>query len=109
MSALQKADLEKIYSDSVQVTQINRTITSAYELKDEIAESDIVAVVMPLNLQEQVLKIAGSKPVLIGRNHRVQKPDGTFEFVHAGWDRVFEIKIIKTELSSHVAPENKFR
>ena len=54
----------------VEVTQINRTVNSAYELQEDINDSDIIAIVAPINLQQQFLKIAGNKPVIMAVNDR---------------------------------------
>jgi len=77
--------------------------------KEEVADCDVAAVVMPLNLQQQMLKLLNGKPMLIGRNHRVQQEDGSFQISHAGWDQVERIEIVKKTLSSLPPPENEFR
>ena len=41
-----------------EINQINRTIGSAYELKEEIEQSDIVAIVAPIGLQQQFLSLS---------------------------------------------------
>ena len=59
-----KEQLEAL-GDDVSVTQIPYRIGSAYELVEEINDADIIALVAPINLQEQFLKLAKGKPVLI--------------------------------------------
>jgi len=95
----QLSDIQDLFGP-VTVNQVNRTIGSAYEISDEIKEADLVAIVAPLNLQDQFLKIAGEKPVLICRNHRVVNPDGSVQFHHGGWSRLRKVEIVIDELSS---------
>ena len=56
---------QKLALGDVEIMQINKTINSAYELKDEIDECDIIAIVAPINLQQQFLKLAEGKPVIM--------------------------------------------
>ena len=83
----------------VEVTQINRSISSAYELEEEINNSDIIAIVAPINLQQQFLKIAGDKPVIMAVNDRrlIPQPDGEdkVEFHFVKWEQLDEIVIKK--------------
>ena len=52
----------------VEIIQINKTVQSAYELQDEINECDIIAIVAPINLQQQFIKLANGKPVIMAVN-----------------------------------------
>lgn len=85
-----------------EIIQVNKTINSAYELKNEIDACDIIAIVAPINLQQQFLQLAGEKPVIMAVNNRILVPqeDGTedkvsFQFVK--WERLIEIKIVKED------------
>lgn len=85
-----------------EIIQVNKTINSAYELKDEIDACDIIAIVAPINLEQQFLQLAGEKPVIMAVNDRILVPqdDGTedkvvFKFVK--WERLLEIKILKED------------
>lgn len=109
LTEAQISDLRKVLKSEIEVEHINRTVNSAFELKAEVEACDAAAVVMPLNLQQQMLKLLDGKPMLVGRNHRVQQPDGSFRFHHAGWDRIDKIEIVKKTLSEFPAPENEFR
>lgn len=87
----QLTDLQRIYGE-VQITQINKTIQNAYELQEDIQNHDVIAIVAPLHLQEQFLKIAGDKPVISCRNKRVFETDSTkVNFVFDGWYRIKKI------------------
>lgn len=83
----------------VEVTQINRTVDNAYELQDEVNDSDIIAIVAPINIQQQFLKIAAGKPVIMAVNNRVlvPQPDGEdkVEFHFVKWEQLDEIVIKK--------------
>ena len=74
MSAEQRAAL-----GDVEIVQINKTIQSAQELKTGIEDCDIIAVVAPIGLQEQFLRLAGDKPVITAVNARilVEQDDGS--------------------------------
>ena len=83
----------------VEINQINRSISSAYELEEEINNSDIIAIVAPINLQQQFLKIAGDKPVIMAVNDRVLVPqeggEDKVEFHFVKWEQLDEIIIKK--------------
>lgn len=82
------------------VSKIDRTISSAYDLKDEIAESDIVAVVAPIGLQAQFLQIAGNKPVIVAQTKREFSDDGQKStFVFNGWKRLKKIEVIMEDFA----------
>lgn len=83
----------------VSVVQINKTINSAYELAEEIAAADIIAIVAPINLQAQFLKLAGDKPVLIAQSKRVLVPNADggedkVDFVFDGWKQLKKIEVV---------------
>ena len=95
-------DEQKAALGDVEIKQINKSINSAYELKDEINECDIIAIVAPVDLQQQFLKLAGNKPVIMAVNDRVLIPqqDGTedkvaFKFVK--WEQLLKIEIVKQD------------
>ena len=86
----------------VTINQIDKTITSAYEMQEEIEEADVIAIVAPINLQQQFLKLAGEKPVIMAVNARELVPDENggetkvvFKFVK--WERLLKIDIIKED------------
>lgn len=68
-------------------------------LKEMIKEFDVIGVVLPINLQSQVLSVAGDKPVIQAVNKRVlvKAEDGTEDkvvFQFNGWKRLVEIKVL---------------
>lgn len=98
MSPEQEDDLERIFGE-VEIHQINKTISSAFELKDEIDKMDIIGIVAPINLQSQFLKIAGDKPVISSRNKRIVSEDGEkVEFQFDGWFQIEKVEVITRDL-----------
>lgn len=94
--------LVQIYGP-VQIHQINKTVKSANELENEIKNSDVVAVVAPVELQAEFLEIADGIPVISCRNKRIliQNQDGTetkVEFVFNGWYEIEKIDIVTRDL-----------
>jgi hypothetical protein len=108
MNVSQYNDLCDLYG-IIDVEQDNRTIQCVDELKEQIEKNDIICVVLPIHLQMKLLDITKCKPVLVCRNHRIKKEDGGFDFVHAGWDRIEKIEIVKTILTNHPSPDNGYR
>lgn len=85
-----------------EILQIDKTINSAYELEQEIKAADVVAIVAPINLQQQFLKLAEDRPVIMAVNDRVLVPaeDGSeskVEFRFVKWERLLSIKIEKED------------
>ena len=85
-----------------EIMQVNKSINSAFELADKVKEADIIAIVAPINLQAQFLKLAGDKPVIVAVNDRILVPseDGgedkvAFKFVK--WERLIKIDIVKED------------
>lgn len=73
---------------------------------------DIVAIVAPINLQQQILEVAGDKPVIFAKNDRVRVnvPEGEeqFEFIFAGWERLVEVKVVTEPFLDYLYFQDKF-
>lgn len=93
----QKEDLQNLFGD-IEILQVNKTISHAIELKNEIDQYDVIAVVLPIGLQAELLSICKDKPVLICKSHRLEI-NGKFEFLHAGWEQLKKIELVKETLS----------
>lgn len=85
-----------------EIIQCNKPINTAYDVQEEARECDILAIVAPINLQQQFLKIAEGRPVIIAVNDRVLIPqkDGSedkvaFKFVK--WEQLIKIEVIKKD------------
>ena len=81
----------------IEITQINKTITSAYDIREEIETSDVVAIVAPIHIQEQVLRLAGDKPVIMALSKRVVLDSDWVIFNFVKWERLVEVKVIKED------------
>lgn len=93
---------ETALGDGIEVTQISKTLSNAYELQDQVKEADVVAIVAPVNLQQQFLKIAGDKPVIMAKSNR--NPE-TGEFVFEKWEQIKSINIEMADFQP--VPEEK--
>lgn len=98
MSEEQLAALANKFGE-IELKQIDRTIASAYELQEEIEWADCVAIVAPINLQQQFVKLAGERPVITAINARelIKSEDGTetktvFKFVE--WQRIVKVEVV---------------
>jgi hypothetical protein len=101
MSAEQSVDLVRIFGE-IEVTQINKTINTGFDLKDEIETHDVIAIVAPINIQEQILRIAKDKPVITAMSERilVKNEDGSEDkvvFKFKNWTRIKKI-VVETEV-----------
>ena len=93
---------QKAALGDVEITQVSRTINSAYELKEEIDNCDIIAIVAPLNIQKQFLDLAKGKPVIYALNQRVLVPneeggEDKVMFKFNGWQRILKIDVVTEE------------
>ena len=92
MTTEQKQGVWKDESE-LEITQINKTIQHAIELKDLIDQSDMVCIVAPPELQVEFKQLTGNKPLLFAKSERiiVKSEDGTESkvvFKHAGWKNI---------------------
>jgi hypothetical protein len=67
--------------------------------KELIQGYDVVAIVAPINLQQQILSVAGDTPVIFAesKRERIRVPEGQepeFQFVFKGWKRLVEVKVV---------------
>lgn len=109
LSAEQEASLVSKLGP-ISVTQVNGTAPNVHvpfeaeinaapaqeiaSFKALVSDFQVLAIVAPIGLQQQILGIAGDKPVIIAKNAR--KFEGgdkvTFEFVC--WEQLHEVKIV---------------
>lgn len=93
---------QRVALGDVEIRQVNRSINHVSEIADEIEGCDILAIVAPINLQQQFLKIANGRPVIMAVNDRVLVPDENggedkvvFRFMK--WEQLIDIKIEKRD------------
>ena len=100
--AQQEALVNKL--GNIEIKQIDRTINSAYELKDDIEGADVIAIVAPINIQAQFLKLAEGKPVIIAMTKRELIPDSNggeskVEFIFDGWKQLEKIEVVMSDFA----------
>ena len=67
-------------------------------LKELVKDFDIIAVVAPIGLLQQIVAVSGDKPVIQALNNRVRTGEGeNFSFVFEKWERVKKVEIIKED------------
>lgn len=96
------ADQKSALGDAVEVTQVSKTISSAKEVQAEIDAADIVAIVAPIGLQAEFLRLAAGKPVITALSERILIPgenggDGKVEFRFVKWERILKIDVTKED------------
>lgn len=85
-----------------ELVKADGTIPNAFAIQPLVEECDVIAIVAPTNLQEQFLKIAGEKPVIMALNRRELVPDenggeSKAIFVFEKWERILRIIIEKED------------
>lgn len=98
MTELQYQDLERIYGEGLEVTQVNKTIGSVSEIEENIKEHHIIAIVAPVRMQQEIIETAGWRPVISCRNKRILTDEGKASFIHDGWFRIRKVDIVTENL-----------
>lgn len=96
-------DLERVMGGPTQLINWQETVKDPQQLEPLLQEADAAAVVLPPEMLEKLLAIAGEKPVLRAISGRQPTgrvrilPDGRrepeFSFVHQGWEQILHIDI----------------
>lgn len=103
MSEEQLQDLKRIYGDDLELVKVNGTIPNAFILQDLVDLCNVIAIVAPINIQQQFLAVAGEeKDVIIAQSERVliKNQDGEDEakFVFVNWFKLEKIEVVMTKL-----------
>ena len=103
MTAAQLTDLERVMGGAVRLLPWRDTVYTLAPLTPLLAECDAVAAVLPPELLQELLRMAGRKPVLRAVSGRRPTgrtsvlPDGRqepeFAFVHQGWEQILRLEI----------------
>lgn len=85
-----------------ELVKVDGTIPNAFAIKEFIDECDVIAIVAPIHIQEQVLRIAGNKPVIMALSRRelVMDENGGESkavFVFEKWERLVKIVVEKED------------
>ena len=109
MTPAQRADLERVLRDSVQLTCWTQTVRDLTQLIPAIQAADAVAAVLPVELLAQLLRLAAGRPVLQAVSKRQPTgrililPDGRqeaeFTFVHRGWQQIVRLELEVRDLT----------
>lgn len=107
LSKDQFCDLERIYGE-VEVRQHSENVWCVSDLRDEIADADVIAAVLPVNsstvrILSDLLREAGEKPVIRSRMRRTLAPDpdgGEPKTVmnHEAWEQVLRVQVETVDL-----------
>ena len=103
MDELQLQDLKRIYGEDIELIKVNGTIPNAFILQDLIDLCDVIAIVAPINIQQQFLAIAKTKDVIVAQSERrlVKSEDGTEDkvnFIFTNWFKLEKIEVVMTKL-----------
>ena len=103
MTAAQRADLERALGDQINLDIWADTVRDIEALRPQVEAADAVAVVLPPELLQAILPIAGEKPVLRAVSGReatgkiIKLEDGReeqeFAFVHLFWEQILCVDI----------------
>ena len=95
LSSQQMEKIEQNYPNAkVEVTQVDRTISSASEIAGDIAKADVVGMVGPIDLQKDFLKVCGDdKPLITAKMDRVDDGDGKSHMEFDKWEQVDKIDV----------------
>ncbi len=108
MTDQQLADLETIMGGPVRLVPWQTTVDDPKELLPELEACDAVAAVLPPLQLSQLLKLAGSRPLLravmdrVPTGRTVVTASGTEEpeyaSVYLGWEQILKVEIVTRRL-----------
>lgn len=82
---------------------VNGVDTKLLPLKEIVKDFDIIAIVLPIHLEQQVLGIAGNKPVIKAMTKRelikVNGEEDKVVFNFDGWKRIIKIEVIMEDFT----------
>lgn len=122
MTADQLSDLRRVMGGDVHITQISGSPTNVHvpfealmpdvgetiadviltgtqpPLKELVKSFEEVAVVLPINMLQQLLPFSGSGRLLQAVSKRILLDEGKVQFSHDKWQSVKEIRIVTEDL-----------
>lgn len=104
MTEEQENALKKKFPEGIEINQVNKTIATAKEIETEINENDVIAIVAPIGLQAEFLRLAGDKPVITALAERIliiQKngEEDKTEFKFVKWEKINKIVVEKEDFA----------
>lgn len=91
MTEEQINELIKIYGDVI-IFNDSRQINNVEELLQDIESMDVLAVVLPIEMVGELLKIT-DKPIIYAENKRVFDENGKVAFSFGGWRQYVRVDI----------------
>lgn len=103
MDTAQLQDLKRIYGEDLELIKVNGTIPNASILEDVIDLCDVIALVAPIDLQQQFFAVAGEeKDVITSKSKRVlikgQDGEDKVQFIFANWFQIEKMEIVMKKL-----------
>nr|DAN24232.1 MAG TPA: hypothetical protein [Caudoviricetes sp.] len=98
MTNEQRMALENKFGE-LDVFQVSKSIQHTTEVIDYINWADIIAIVAPIVLQAEFVKLAGDKPVIMAVSERILKEDGEVEFKFVKWERLVKVEFVKEDFA----------
>jgi hypothetical protein len=107
MTQEQRQALESKCPDGVAIHQVNMSIASVSEISylEEFMTADIIAIVAPIGLQQQFLRAANGRPVIMAVSNRevVHSDDPAAEdqvvFHFVKWEQLDRIEVVKHDFA----------
>ena len=109
MTPEQRADLERVLGDAVELHPWRETVENLADLRPELERADAVAAVLPVERLAELLCLAEGRPVLQAAAVRTSTgrmrtlPDGRrepeFSFAHGGWRQILRLELEIRDLS----------
>lgn len=121
MTTDQRADLERVLGGSINITQVSGSPANVHvpfealepemgetradsilsgnqpPLKELVKEFDEVAVVLPINMIQQLLPFSNGR-LLQAVSARILEEGGKVKFAHQKWQAITEVRIVTSDL-----------
>lgn len=101
MTPDQYNDLQRIYGD-ITLTQWPYTLEDISQVDEQVAQSDVIAAVLPTELLSQLVSCAEGKPVICAKSNRIlsvpskfsRTPEPQVTFVHSAWQEIQSLELV---------------
>lgn len=98
----EQLDALKSRLGEVELVQVDKTITNVSEISEEMKDCDVLAIVAPIGLQQQFLRVSNGRPVIVAVSERVFTKDengneSKVDFRFVKWERLVKIDVIKED------------
>ena len=94
---IKKMNLNTNKDEDIEIINIRHNLVTTYEIEDYIKTSDIIAIDAMVGLQQQFLKLAGDKPVIVPVYDWVLHPErsgcNTIDSNFVKWKKLIKIEV----------------